>query len=264
MAGLEDKVVIITGASSGIGATTAEYFAKTGAKLVICGRIAENLEKTAERCREAGLPDSKIVQMLGDLTEEDTCKRIVEDAVKHYGRLDVLVNIAGTIRTMCFWNSTPEMMQKHFEWNIMITYHMCKYAMPNLHQTKGNIINIGGLVATRPYNTLFPNSVTKCGVQQMTKCLALEGGPKGVRANCVDPGATLDTALWARSGIAPTHEKWLAHKNKSEPLYPLLRNAYTPEVAKCIVFLASDDARFVTGYCMPIDGGMGLVSQHIV
>merc|ERR1711976_26104 len=106
----------------------------------------------------------------------------------------------------------------------MGTYMTCKYAMPKLYQSKGAVVNMGGLVATRPYNTLFPCSVTKASVSHMTKCLALEAGPKGVRVNSVDPGACIDTAMWKRSGIAPTEEKMLAHIAKSEPLFPLLRN----------------------------------------
>ena len=264
MAGLHNKVVLVTGASSGIGARSALEFAKYGCRLAITGRNQDNLEDTARRCREEGLAEANIFQMLGDVTIVEDCKMLVEDTVKHYGCLDVLCNIAGHLKTSQFHNCTPELLRDHLEGNVQSMFNMCHFGVPELYKTKGVIVNMGSLSSLRPYNTLFPYSVSKAAVSQLTKCLSLETAPKGVRCNSVEPGSVEDTRVWRRSGIAPTQEREDAHHAKARPLYPLQRIANTNDVAKVVVWLASDHASFINGVNFPVDGGMSCMSQHMM
>lgn len=264
MSGLAGKVVLITGASSGIGYKTSLEFAKAGSKLAICGRNAENLAKTAKECKELGVPEENVLELLGDVTVEADCERLVADTIKQYGQLDVLCNIAGGLKTMRFFNCSTEDFIFHFNLNVLSTFMMCKFAFPKLYETQGVCINMGALAGVRAYNTVFPYSVAKGAVDHMSKCLALEAGPKGVRVLTVDPGGTPDTDLMRRSGIATTEEKRQAHNAKSWPLYPLQRLCTSDEVAKVIVWTASDAAGYITGVNIPIDGGMSCMSQHMM
>ncbi|KAK2152780.1 hypothetical protein LSH36_318g00008 [Paralvinella palmiformis] len=204
MTGLQNKVVLVTGASSGIGAAVAVDFAKLGCKLSIVGRIAENLEKTAVNCIAAGCLKENIFQSIAELTNEEECEKIVEDTCKYFGKLDVL------------------------------------------------------------YNTLFPASVAKAALDQLTRALSLESGPKGVRVVSVNPGSVEDTAIWERSGICPTEEKLQAHHAKSRPMYPLQRLTNSAEVAGVVTWLASDDASFIHGVILPVDGGITCMSQYMM
>lgn len=264
MAGLEGKVVLISGASSGIGQATAIEFAKYNVRLALTARNEANLIRTVEKCKEKGLASDNIFYVLGDLCKEGDVQNIIDSTIKQYGKIDVLCNIGGLMRTMSFWNCSTQDFRDHIEWLIMPFWHMCKIAMPLLYDTKGVILNIGSLASLRPYNTLFPYSVCKAASDQMTKCLALEGASKGVRVCAIDPGTIWNTGLWESSGICPTKDRLLSHRAKSEPMYPVLRVGCAREVAQVFVFLASDDAKFITGVQFPVDGGISVMSQHMM
>ncbi|KAI0217106.1 3-oxoacyl-[acyl-carrier-protein] reductase FabG [Lamellibrachia satsuma] len=147
---LTGKVALITGASSGIGAATAILFSKLGAKLALCGRNEDNLKRTAEEC-EKQLATNKPLLILGDLTKESDTKNIMDSTIKHYGKLDVLVNNAGIIEAGSIENTSLEQYDRVMGLNIRSIYHLTMLAVPYLVLSRGNIVNVSSLMGLRSF-----------------------------------------------------------------------------------------------------------------
>lgn len=245
------KVVLITGASSGIGAATAKQFAKLGASLALTGRNAENLENVASQC--AITPNTpKPFIITGELTNESDTKNILEATVKHFGRLDVLVNNAGILESGTIENTSLEQYDRLMNTNVRTIYHLSMLAVPHLVKTKGNIVNVSSVNGIRAFSGVLAYCMSKAAVDQFTRCAALDLAPKQVRVNSVNPGVTV-TNLHKRSGMQ--EEQYNEFLEKSKQTHALGRAGDPEEVAKAIVYLASDDASFVTGVSLPVDGG---------
>ncbi|XP_037940873.1 3-oxoacyl-[acyl-carrier-protein] reductase FabG-like [Teleopsis dalmanni] len=243
------KVVLITGASSGIGAATAVKFAKLGAVLALNGRNEANLEEVAKKCAAVG---QKPHLVIGDVSNEAQTKCVWQDTIDKYGRLDVLVNNAGIIETGTIENTSLEQYDRVMNTNLRAIYHLTMLAVPELIKTKGNIVNVSSVNGIRSFPGVLAYNISKMGVDQFTRCIALELAAKGVRANCVNPGVTV-TNLHKRGGMdAEAYAKFLEH---SKTTHALGRPGTADEVANAITFLASDLATFSTGVSLPVDGG---------
>lgn len=243
------KVVLITGASSGIGAATAIKFAKLGALLALNGRNAENLKAVASQCASVGKEPHLV---LGDISKEVDTECVWQETFRKYNKLDILVNNAGIIETGSIENTSLEQYDRVMNTNLRAIYHLTMLAVPELIKSKGNIVNVSSVNGIRSFPGVLAYNISKMGVDQFTRCVALELAAKGVRANCVNPGVTV-TNLHKRGGMdEETYKKFLEH---SQTTHALGRPGTADEVANAITFLASDLATFTTGVSLAVDGG---------
>lgn len=181
------KVVLVTGASSGIGARTAQKFAQLGACLSLTGRKLENLEKVASECE-----GQKHFVVAGNITSEVDTKRILDETIKKYGRLDILVNNAGIIETGTIENTSMEQYDRVMNTNIRAIYYLTMLAVPHLIKTEGSIVNVSSVNGIRSFPGVLAYNLSKAAVDQFTRCVALELAPKKVRVNSVNPGKEID------------------------------------------------------------------------
>lgn len=247
---LAGKVCLITGASSGIGAATAIKFSQLGAILVLNGRNVGNLEKVTQECEKVGKNQPQLC--VGDISQESETNRIWMETIKKQGKLDVLINNAGIIETGTIENTSLEQYDRVMNTNLRSMYHLTMLAVPELIKTKGNIVNVSSVNGIRSFPGVLVYNISKMGVDQFTRCVALELAGKGVRANCVNPGVTV-TNLHKRGGMdEETYKKFLAH---SKTTHAMGRPGTADEVANAIAFLASDLASFSTGVSLAVDGG---------
>ncbi|CAD6241032.1 GSCOCG00009086001-RA-CDS [Cotesia congregata] len=254
------KVVLITGASSGIGAATAIHLSHLGASLSLTGRNLTNLEKIADQCNK----ERKPFLITGELTNEDDTKKILESTIKHFGKLDILINNAGTIERGGIENTSLDQYDRNidifkdisssslFNLNVRSMYQLTMLAVPHLIKTKGNIVNVSSVNGLRSFPGVLAYCMSKSAVDQFTRCTAIELGSKQVRVNAVNPGVVI-TNLHERSGMSP--EELSAFFERSKTTHALGRPGQADEVAKTIAFLASDDASNITGATLPVDGG---------
>ena len=253
MAGeLEGRAALVTGATSGIGHATALRFAREGARVVLVGRDAESLKRTADEVRAAG---GEALEVQADVTVEAHARRAVETATEAFGGLDVLVNAAGIIS-----NGTVETTQLD-DWDAMMNinlrsvFHLMQLSVPYLEKRPGNVVNVSSVTGLRAFPGVLAYCVSKAGVDQLTRCAALELAAKGVRVNAVNPGVVV-TGLHRSGGM--NTEAYAAFLEHSKTTHPLGRVGDANEVAELIVFLASDHAAWITGETISIDGGRAL------
>lgn len=244
------KVVLITGASSGIGAATAIHFSRLGASLSLTGRNLENLNKVADTITSQNQPQPYIVT--GELTNECDTKNIVDCTIKHFGKLDILVNNAGILETGTIENTSLDQFDRMFNVNVKSIYHLTMLAVPHLIKSKGNIVNISSVNGLRAFAGVLSYCMSKAAVDQFTRCVALELALKQVRVNSVNPGVVV-TELQKRGGM--DQEAYRKFLERSKETHALGRPGLPEEVAQTIAFLASDDASFITGASIPVDGG---------
>ncbi|EDW25115.1 GL23021 [Drosophila persimilis] len=244
------KVILITGASSGIGAATALKFARLGACLALNGRNVDNLKKVAQQCSEASKSAPALV--VGDISKAEDIERVWADTLRAYGKLDVLVNNAGILETGSIENTSLEQYDRLMNTNVRAIYHLTMLATPELIKTKGNIVNVSSVNGIRSFPGVLAYNVSKAAVDQFTRCVALELAPKGVRVNSVNPGVII-TELQRRGGLDDeAYAKFLEH---AKVTHALGRPGDVSEVAAAIAFLASNEASFTTGISLPVDGG---------
>ncbi|XP_078581820.1 3-oxoacyl-[acyl-carrier-protein] reductase FabG-like isoform X1 [Branchiostoma floridae x Branchiostoma japonicum] len=255
MPDLEGKVAIITGASSGIGQGTAVEFARLGAHLALTGRNQENLQATAKACVEAGTPQDKILLITGDICDEELQKNLVEQTVQKFGRIDVLVNNAGTAHLATIETTDMSEYDTLMNVNVRSVVALTQLCVPHLTVTKGAIVNVSSLAGLRAIPGMLAYNMSKAAVDQFTRCVAIELASKHVRVNSVSP-AEVPTQMQKRMGLDDEQVAQLMEHLKS--VHALGRNGEVSEVARTIAFLASADASFITGAQVPVDGGWHL------
>ncbi|KOB65070.1 Short-chain dehydrogenase [Operophtera brumata] len=250
-----NKVVIITGASSGIGASVAVLYAKQSAKLVLTGRNEQSLNTISKQCEEVNGIKPLIVK--ADVTDDNDIKKIVLNTIEHFGRIDVLVNNAGVgVRASILDGVKP--FDEAIATNIRSAYLLTSLATPYLIESKGNVVNVSSVAAFGPIKGVdfLPYCISKAAMDQFTKCVALELGPQGVRVNSVNPGCTR-TPFAEAAGFTKDNVTQL-YTQRAES-YPLRKVAERDEVADLILYLSSDRARSITGSVYVIDNGEMLV-----
>jgi len=246
---LEGRAALVTGATSGIGRATALRFAEAGARVALVGRDAGRLSDVAAEVSGRG---GAAVEIRADVTDESDARRAVETAVQSLGGLDVLVNAAGIIS-----NGTVETTPLA-EWDAMMNvnlrsvFHLMQLAAPHLQRRPGNVVNVSSVTGLRAFPGVLAYCVSKAGLDQLTRCAALELAPKGVRVNAVNPGVVV-TEVHKRGGMGD--EQYAAFLEHSKTTHPLGRVGAAAEVADLILFLASDRAAWITGATYSIDGG---------
>jgi len=250
------KIVLITGASAGIGTAAALYFAKNGAKLAIAGRKEDNLKSVAVQCEEVSPTKEKVLTLVGDLSKEEDTERTLKETINHFNQIDILVNNAGIL--VLGNNETLSLESYDLQMNINLrsVFHLTKLAIPHLIKSKGNIVNVSSLSATRGYSEAFAYCMSKAALDQYTRTTALELASHKVRCNAVNPGVIV-TDIHRRAGMSEEeYEKFIKHR---EETHCFGRVGTVDEVASVIAFLASDSASFITGATIPVDGGRQLL-----
>ncbi|WP_019947659.1 SDR family NAD(P)-dependent oxidoreductase [Hymenobacter aerophilus] len=250
MAGrLQDKVAIVTGGGSGIGEAISKRFAREGAAVVVVGLDSDPVRAVVDEILSSG---GRAIGYLGDISRQDTAKACVKAAVDEFGRLDILINNAGVFPATAELDKYPvdafEYMIKN---NIYSVFMMSRAALPELQKTKGNIVSAGSEAGHMGSPMITPYGGTKAWVMTFSKGLAVEQAKHGVRVNCVGPGP-IDTA-WTHKETGPMNSKM--EKNTVNGV-PLGRRGTPEEVANVYLFLASDEASYVTGATYFVDGGV--------
>lgn len=251
-----NKVVFLTGASTGIGAATAVKFAREQANLVICGLLEDKMCKVSAKCLAAG---AKVLCFTADVTDEDQMRKIVNTTIKTFGKLDVLINNAGILRPEGILDETVmESYDKVIAVNMRAPVFLTHICAPYLIQSQGNIVNISSIVAI---GIVLQKSIayitSKAGLSHFSRVCALELGPKGVRVNIVNPGLVRtdiaeNTGQMDKQAVHDFFEDFV----KSAPLGKICD---PEEIADLIAFLASDVAKSITGSSHVMDNGELLV-----
>jgi meso-butanediol dehydrogenase/(S,S)-butanediol dehydrogenase/diacetyl reductase len=240
----EGKVVIVTGAGSGIGAGTARRFLQEGAFVALNGRREHKLQETI-----AGLDAAKSLVHPGDVSDEEYMKRLVEDTIAKFGKLDVFVNNAAIAIFGPFAQTTTQDWRKLMATDLDSVYFGAREALPHLLKTKGSIINVSSVSGLGGDWGLSSYNAAKGAITNFTRSLALEYGSRGVRINAVAPSLT---STEATVDLEKSESVMAAFRDR----LPIGRGAKPEEVAGVIAFLASEDALFINGVNLPIDGGL--------
>jgi NAD(P)-dependent dehydrogenase (short-subunit alcohol dehydrogenase family) len=248
---LENRIALVTGASSGIGRATAISLARDGARVAIVARQAERL---AEVAAMLGAEQSEAFIHTADLTDESQAARAVAATIEHFGGLDILVNAAGILASGTIEKTSLAAWDEMMNVNLRVVFHLMQLAVPHLVARRGNIVNVSSVTGLRSFPGVLAYCVSKAGVDQLTRCAALELASQGVRVNAVNPGVVV-TNVHRRSGMDETN--YAAFLERSRTTHPLGRVGQPEEVADLIAYLASDRAAWITGATYSIDGGRG-------
>jgi len=255
MSDINGKVAIITGAGAGIGAATAILFARLGAKLSLTDRDEVNLKHTIDECvRVSPAHADQPLMALADLCSGAEVTKIVDATIAKFGRLDILVNVAGVLEFGSIESTSMEQYDRVMNVNVRAIYHLTMLCAPHLIETRGNIVNVSSVNGTRSFPGFLAYNMSKSAVNMMTSSIALELAPKGVRVNGVSPGAVDHTGLFDRAGLTADARDKLVERLKAK--HPLGRIGEPADIARAIAFLASSNASFVTAEQFHVDGGL--------
>lgn len=256
---LKEKVAVVTGGGGGIGRKTCLMLAREGAKVVVADRVLEDAEQTVAAIAAEGLPEA--VAMHVEMGEDDSIRALADACVERFGHVDILVNNAGARVYGPVTESTLEDWQFILDVNLRGPGLSCKYLIPHMRKG-GSIINISSAnaVVGRPNMGLYDAS--KAGLLALTRSMACDHADQGIRVNAVLPGPTL-TDFHIKRAAAEGREldAGLTQPHESGPGV-LRRQGLPDEIAAAVLFLATDDASFVTGACFNIDGGLSAIAQR--
>jgi NAD(P)-dependent dehydrogenase (short-subunit alcohol dehydrogenase family) len=243
------RVVLVTGATSGIGRACALIFTAAGARVAAVGR---NKNALAELSKEVGEASAKILLLQADLSQVHEAESVVQQTIEHAGGIDVLVNAAGHIATGTIEDTSLEAWDNMLNINLRAVFYLMQKALPSLIERRGNVVNVSSVTGIRAFPGVLAYCVSKAGVDQLTRCAALELAAKGVRVNAVNPGVVV-TEIHRRGGMSS--EQYDAFLERSKQTHPLGRVGQAKEIAELVFFLASDRASWITGATYSIDGG---------
>jgi meso-butanediol dehydrogenase/(S,S)-butanediol dehydrogenase/diacetyl reductase len=236
-----DKVAIVTGAASGIGLETAKRFGSEGARVVIADLNREKGVEAANQVRAAGAPD--VWASACDVSVEGQVEATVAGAFEHFGRLDVVVNNAGLMVFKPITELSEDDWRRILNVDLLGAFYFTKQAFLRM-RPGGAIVNISSIHAEETEPMVAPYAAAKAALLSLTRSSALEGKPKGIRVNAVLPGAIDTPMLWSNPNVKSGNEK-ISRDDVGKP----------EDVAAVIAYLASDDARFVQGAAVRVDGG---------
>jgi NAD(P)-dependent dehydrogenase (short-subunit alcohol dehydrogenase family) len=241
----ENRVVLVTGAASGIGRASAERLAQEGAALLCTDVQAEALEETVARARECG---GQAEGRVSDVSRVDDVRSAVGAAIEHFGRLDVLCNVAGILQFRHSHEVSLEDWNRILAVNLTGTFLMCREAIPQLLETKGNIVNMASTAALAGHPWASAYAASKGGVLALTRTLAVEYGKQGLRVNALCPGS-ITTPIQQAFQLPEGADGKLVYR-----MMPLDEFRGPETVASALAFLASDDAAHVNGAELRVDG----------
>ena len=260
---VEGKVAVVVGGgqtpgeSMGNGRATALTLAREGAKVVVADRSVESAADTVKMIKEAG---GEAVAVYVDVTSEAAVEKMVADAISHYGRIDILHNNVGASITLGDAPAT-EISEQAYDLSLAVNLKgmlfTCKHAMPALRESHGSIVNISSMAAKHEYPRVGYKT-TKAAILALTEHVAAANARYGVRANAIMPGKiNTPMAVEARVGTGRAREEVIAARDAMIPLGGKMGTAW--DVANAALFLHSDDAKFITGIALPVDGGEALI-----
>lgn len=242
-----DQVVLLSGASRGIGQALAQGFAERDAQVIITGREAKTIEQTA---RDISVGARPVRSLVCDVTNEKSIKDTAEKVLAEFGRIDTLLNVAGMNKRMKVENYSAELYDEIIVTNLRGMFLFSQLVGKHMiARRRGNIINIDSLNTYAPLKGVTPYAMSKGGVSMMTRGMATEWGEHGVRVNAIAPGffpTALSKKLWAM----PRMQEWAIANT------PLGKLGEVEELVGAAIFLASDAAKFVTGQIIRVDGGV--------
>jgi NAD(P)-dependent dehydrogenase (short-subunit alcohol dehydrogenase family) len=244
-----NKILLVTGATSGIGKATVRRFAEAGANIAAVGRNEMALSELKEEIESMG---AQLIAVRADLSNDAEAENAVAKAVEHFGGVDVLVNAAGHISSGTIENTSLEAWDAMLNINLRAVFTLMQKALPTVIQRRGNIVNVSSVTGLRAFPGVLAYCVSKAALDQLTRCAALELAAKGVRVNAVNPGVVV-TEIHKRGGM--TEEQYAAFLKHSTETHPLGRVGEAREIAELIFFLASERASWITGATYSIDGG---------
>lgn len=243
----ENKVILITGASSGIGADASRHMARLGGKIALVGRNETRLNAVADEIKADGSPTPFTIA--ADVTVD--AERIINETVHHFGKLDVLVNSAGVFHRKEYldtWQS--EKFDDLMNINVKSVIRMTQLAIPHLEKTNGNVVNVSSISGVRAYPGVLSYAMTKAAINQFTKNVARELSSKKIRVNAIVP-AIIRTPLAIKAYKTEIEKNVLTDSR----IHPIGRIGEVGDTSAAIVFLAGDSASFITGALLPVDGG---------
>lgn len=255
--GIKDRVAIVTGGSRGIGRESAREFLQAGAKVMICSRTKDELEKTRdELAKQTG---GEIKCIVADTTKPADIARIVDETVNAFGTVDILVNCAGTMYSGRFEEMTDEGLQKQLDTKLFGFMRMIRTVVPIMRKKKwGRIVSMIGGAGKEPDPYMFGSAITNSALLNMTKSLSTEFGPDNVLVNAVCPG-WVATALWRQHADGLQRELGVKNEEEARRLAAkknaLGRFGKPEELASAIAFLCSERASYITGVSLNLDGG---------
>ena len=249
---LMDKVALVTGAASGIGRATAALFGEEGAKVMCADLDGEGAERVARQIADSG---GEAASVRADVSVAADVEGMVRATVERWGRLDILVNNAGIIFLLPLTQVPEDQWDRLMNVNLKGVYLGCKYAIPQMvGQGNGVIVNTASIAGLRGFATFDTYCASKGAVVQLTKALAVEFARMNIRVNCVCP-SIIDTAM-LDGGVAEQGLNKADFVAMASQSHPMGRIGRPEEVAAAILFLASEEASFITGVALPVDGGL--------
>jgi meso-butanediol dehydrogenase/(S,S)-butanediol dehydrogenase/diacetyl reductase len=254
MARLEGKAALITGGGGGIGSACARIFCSEGAAVTLVDASGESLERTAATVAQA-VPGARVTTHMADVARSGAARAAIEQALVAHGRLDILVNNAAMRNYSAMAAATPEEWQAIVAVNVIGTANYCSAALPALRAAgRGSIVNVSSCYAVTGRKGMGLYDTTKAGMLAMTRTLAFEEAEHGVRVNALCPGSTLTDFHAKRAQAMGKSLETLAGERQTTSM--LARWATPEEIAWPILWLASDEASFITGTTLMVDGGL--------
>lgn len=251
----ENKVILVTGASSGIGAGAARHMAKLGGRVALVGRNEVRLNKVADQIKNDG--SQAPLTIVADVTID--AERIINETIQHFGKLDVLVNSAGIAKTKPFVESDIDLYDKIMNTNVRSIVSLTKTAVPHLEATKGNIVNVSSVAGLVVIKNMSYYCMSKSALDKFSCCAAVELGSKGIRVNSINVGI-VNTPIFEASGVSDEQKQQILNDLASK--YPVGRYGETSDTSAAISYLASDSASFITGTLLSIDGGAVVAAAY--
>ncbi|MDH5738303.1 MAG: SDR family oxidoreductase [Gammaproteobacteria bacterium] len=242
--GLNNRTVLISGAERGLGQGIAAYLGQQGMNLVIAGISEEEGILTQKEFVNAGI---NTVWVKADLSVETEADRAIQTALESYGSIDLLVNNAATNRLLQFTDYEAQVWKGVFEHNLRVVYYLSQGCARHMSVKGGSIVNISSVGGARAHRNSVAYNAAKGAVDSMTRAMALDLAPRGIRVNAVAPGAVINR---------PISERAKPHREKQAEGIPMGRVGTISDIAAMVGFLASDAASYITGQVFYVDGGL--------